>query len=87
MLQNIGMANCDRASIFTVEMSIVILIASVTGIYLSVIFLILLNVVTGQVLNFTVVFDIPTGVVALLISRIYFSLCLWFIMRKQRKLY
>ncbi len=86
MLQHIGMTKKDRTRIYAVEMSMVILIASIIGLYMSVIFLLLLNVVTGQVLNFTVVFDVTTGVVALLTSWIYFALCLWFIMHKRNKM-
>ena len=52
MLQNIGMKKKDRISIFSIEVCTMIIAAILLGIYMSAIFLILLNAVTKQTLNF-----------------------------------
>lgn len=83
MLLNIGMEKKDRRWIFSVEMFAVILAATVLGIYLSAVFLLLFNAVTRQVLNFNVTFDGKTGITAVFACWLYFGLCLRIAMRKE----
>lgn len=83
MLKNIGMEKQDRRWIFSIEMSVVILVATLLGIYLSVVFLLLLNVIMKSILNFSVVMHIKTSAVAIIVSWLYLGLCLRIAMRKQ----
>ena len=83
MLQDIGMEKRDRRWIGSMEMGTVMLLATVLGIYFSAIFLLLLNMVTKQILDFQIVFDIKTGMVAVLASWLYFGVCMRVAMRKE----
>lgn len=82
MLQYIGMEKRDRVWIFSFEMSIMLLMATVLGIYLSALFLLLLNSITLQILNFGVVLDVKAGLAAVLLGWLYFWLCLGIVMRR-----
>ena len=83
MLQDIGMEKRDRRWIGSMEMGTIMLLATVLGIYLSAIFLLLLNMVTKQILDFQIVFDLRTGMVAVLASWVYFWGCMRIAMRKE----
>ena len=83
MLQNIGMQKRDRTWIFSIEMGAVMLVATVLGIYLSILFLLLFNLLTRQVLDFNIVFDIKTGILAVMLECFYFWLCMRVAMRKE----
>lgn len=83
MLQNIGMENRDRSWIFSIEMCVVMLLATILGIYLSILFLLLLNYMTKQVLNFPMIFDIKTAIIAILFSWLYFWFWLRVAMRRK----
>ena len=85
MLENIGMTRKDRMRIFRVEVSVMVLISTAIGIYLSVIFLMLFNMVTTQMLNFEIVFGVKAFVIALVCSLLYFGLCFLIVMRKRKK--
>jgi len=69
--------------IFSIEIGVVIFIASIIGVYLSLMFILMFNVITQQVLNFNIVIDIKTAVVALLISWAYFAVCFGYIMKEK----
>lgn len=83
MLKSIGMTKRDRKCIFFIEISIAIIVASIIGVYLSVVFILLFNVITQQVLNFYISIEIKTAIVALLGSWAYFGLCFGCIMKEK----
>lgn len=87
MLNSIGMIRKNRMRILFVEVSIIVLVSSAIGMYLSVIFLLLFNMMTTQVLNFEVLFDVKAGIIALICSWIYFAVCLWITMQKNSSRY
>lgn len=76
MLQNIGMEKRDRLWIFNIEIFFIMLIATLVGIYFSVIFLMPLNFITSQVVNFKIVMDIKIGLLAIVASWVYFGICI-----------
>ena len=74
MLENIGMEKKDRLWIHSIEMSAMMAMATVLGIYLAVLFLFLMSFVTKQVLDFPVMFDVRAGIGTVIFSWIYFWL-------------
>lgn len=83
MLRCIGMEKRDRTHIFTMEICSMMAIATVLGVYLSAIFLLLMNFVTKQALNFPMVFDIKIAIIAIIASWLYLTICMRIAMRKN----
>lgn len=78
ILEVFGVENIEESLLGTV-----MFLATVLGIYFSAIFLLLLNMVTKQILDFQIVFDLRTGIVAIVASWLYFWGCMRMTMRKE----
>lgn len=84
MLEAIGMEKRDRIKIFSVEMCLIMSMATILSVYLSFLFLTLMNFFTLQALEFHMVLDVKTGLLAIMVGWAYFWMCLRLIMGKDR---
>lgn len=85
MLENIGMKRKDRRMIFIMEVAMIILIATLMGAYLSAMFLLLINLLLKSMLNFSLTFNLQLCMGMILVSWIYFALCIVAVHNVQRK--
>lgn len=83
MLEAIGMEKRDRIKIFSVEMCLMMSMATILSVYLSFLFLTLMNFFTMQALEFHMVLDVKTGLLAIMVGWTYFWMCLRLIMGKD----
>lgn len=84
MLEAIGMEKRDRIKIFSVEMCLIMSMATILSVYLSFLFLTLMNFFTMQALEFHMVLDLKTGLLAIMAGWAYFWICLRLVMGKGR---
>ncbi len=76
MLENIGMNRRDRRSIFAIEIGMIVIVATMLGIYLSATFLLLVNLLLKSILSFSISVNVPLCIVGILLSWIYFGVCM-----------
>lgn len=83
MLEAIGMERRDRTVIFSVEICFIMFAATGFCIYLSLLFILLMNFFTTQALGFHMVLDVKVSLLAIAAGWIYFFVCLRIIMGKE----
>lgn len=86
MLENIGMKRRDRRAIFVIEIAFMVLGATILGIYLSAMFLLLVNILLKSMLSFSITLNVPLCVGVILASWIYFALCVVALQGMKRKI-
>ena len=84
MLHDIGMTKKNRFSIISIEMSITTFLATLLGIYITAILLILLNILMKSILSFEISLNIGIGCIAILASWLYFGLCFGISLKEQK---
>lgn len=74
MLSYIGMENRDEGVVAFIETFFMFLVASIIGIYFSVVFLLVLNYITRILLDFAIVISVTNCILSVLCSWLYFAI-------------